>query len=180
MRDAMRQLGAWAVLAAGLSFGALRASAVVVGDGVDGLVLKPYGGGGDLSPGAAQGKVTLINFWATWCAACKVELTEMEGLLKPEMEDKDFQVAFVALDKDPAKAADWFQHNLKDPDRLLKNLYVDAAFEIADKLGVDSFPMTIIIGRDGKVAHVQKGFKEGQGSTASLVKIVSDLLRPAH
>ncbi len=153
------------------------ANAVEVGEIMPDVAIKQESGSGTLSNAAMSGKVTVINFWATWCAACKVELVEMEEQLKPYLTDQDFQVAFVSLDKDPSKAAEWFQGNLKSPDLFLKHLYSDAAFEAADKLKVDSFPMTLVIGKDGKVAHVQRGFKEGEDSTARLVKVSTDLLK---
>ncbi len=174
-------LGRWIVagsLALGV-WGGAEAKAVVVGDALTGISLKPFQGQ-DLKSEAFGGKITLVNFWATWCAACKVELLEMEEKLAAKFGDANFQIAFVALDKEPAKAAEWFRSHLKAPAKMLPHLYVDAAFELADKLGVDSFPMTIIIGRDGRVAHVQKGFKEGQGSTDKLVKLSEDLLKSAH
>ena len=153
------------------------ARAVVDGDVLPKLNVPKYQGGGELSNASLEGKVTLVNFWATWCAACKVELVEMEEQLKPLFAEKDVQVAFVSLDKDPEKAAEWFQGHLKDPKALLDHLYNDSKFEVADSLKVDSFPMTLIIGRDGKVAHVQHGFKEGEGSTANLAKLVQTMLK---
>lgn len=169
--------GALLLTAAG-AFNAEPAAAVTVGESLSGIHLKAFEGEA-LGGAAFEGKITIVNFWATWCAACKVELLEMEEQLQARLADKNFQIAFVALDKEPAKAADWFKKNLKDPERMLKSLYLDETFELADKLGIDSFPMTIIIGKDGKVAHVQKGFKEGQGSTEKLVKLSEDLLRQA-
>lgn len=160
-------------------WGAAPAHAVDVGESLAGISLKAVQGD-ELKGEAFTGKITLVNFWATWCAACKVELLEMEEQLAAKMADKDFQVAFVSLDKEPEKATEWFRSHLKAPEKMMPHLYSDAQFELADKLGVDSFPMTIIIGRDGKVAHVQKGFKEGQGSTDQLVKLSEGLLRAAH
>jgi thiol-disulfide isomerase/thioredoxin len=171
------QAFAFAALAATL-LNASLARAVVDGDALPKLAIKGYqgAGGGELNNASLPGKITLINFWATWCAACKVELVEMEDQLKPLLGESDFQVAFVSLDKEPEKAAAWFLGNLKDPDTFLKRLYLDSKFETADELKVDSFPMTLIIGRDGKVARVQRGFKEGEKSTEELVRFAGKLL----
>jgi thiol-disulfide isomerase/thioredoxin len=127
------------------------------------------------------GKVTLVNFWATWCEACKVELAEMEKLLAPHLGHRDLNVAFVSLDKERDKAVAWFKQNLSNPGSMLPRLYSDAQFKLAEKLEVDSFPLTLVIGRDGKIAYVQRGFKEGEGSTEKIVKLIAELLqgRPA-
>lgn len=170
----------WALTGLGfvgaLSFGAHRAVAVTPGDVLPAVSIKHLKDGA-LDNADLSGKVTIVNFWATWCAACKVELLEMETELKPLTANKDFQMAFVSLDKEPAKAAEWFQSNLKEPDLFLKNLYIDAAFENADKLSVDSFPMTFVIGKDGKIVHVERGFKEGEGSTEKMAKMAAELLK---
>jgi thiol-disulfide isomerase/thioredoxin len=160
-------------------------SALAVGEGdVMPGVSVPHakgmpGSGTELTNASFTGKVTVINFWATWCAACKVELIEMEDQFRPYLAEKDFQVAFVSLDKEPAKAIEWFQGNLKQPDELLNHLYLDGDFANADKLQVDSFPMTIVVGRDGKIAKVQRGYKEGDDSTKRIVETAAQLLK-AH
>jgi thiol-disulfide isomerase/thioredoxin len=151
-----------------------KAWAVAVGDTFPAVSVKHVKDGA-LDNAGMQGKITIVNFWATWCAACKVELLEMEDLFRPLASEKDVQMAFVSLDKEPEKATEWFQSNLKEPDQMLKHLFMDPAFEAADKLSADSFPMTFVIGRDGKVAFVQKGFKEGEGSTEKIAKLVAEL-----
>jgi thiol-disulfide isomerase/thioredoxin len=159
------------------------ALAVAEGEAMPGISVPRLkgvsGAGAQLTNESLPGKVTVINFWATWCAACKVELIEMEDQFRPYLAEKDFQVAFVSLDKEPAKAVEWFQGNLKDPEQLLNHLYLDGDFTNADKLQVDSFPMTIVIGRDGKIAHVQRGYKEGDDSTKRIVAAADKLLK-AH
>jgi peroxiredoxin len=94
---------------------------------------------------------------------------------------KDLNVAFVSLDKERDKAVAWFKQNLTNPGAMLPRLYSDAQFKLAEKLEVDSFPLTLVIGRDGKIAYVQRGFKEGEGSTEKIVKLTAELLqgRPA-
>jgi thiol-disulfide isomerase/thioredoxin len=150
--------------------------AVTVGDGLAGVAVKRFNGAGELSEATLAGKVTVVNFWATWCEACKVELVEMEQQLKPHFGEQGLQVAFVALDKEPDQAAAWFKANMKEPAPFLDRLYVDPQFAVADKLAIDSFPMTLVIGKDGKVKHVQRGFKDGEGSTAAIVKIALGLM----
>jgi peroxiredoxin len=112
------------------------------------------------------GKKTLINFWATWCDACKVELKEMRGEIAKVGADR--QVLFVSLDKDSDKAKSWMTDQFKDSPEMTKSLYFDPSFKLADNLGVESFPMTLIVDERGKVLKIQEGFKEGSGSTAAL------------
>ena len=104
---------------------------------------------------------------------------QIEEQLKPLFAEADAQVAFVSLDKEPEKAAEWFQQNMKEPELFLKHLYLDPKFVTADLLKVDAFPMTLVVGRDGKVAHVQRGFKEGEHSTEEIVKVATRLLKAA-
>jgi thiol-disulfide isomerase/thioredoxin len=113
-----------------------------------------------------QGKPLVINFWATWCDACKVELKEMASELKNLPADR--QVVFVSLDKEPKKAKEYFSKELKADKPMLSSLFYDASFQMADTLGVESFPMTLVVDVSGKVIKVQDGFKPGTGSTEAL------------
>jgi peroxiredoxin len=153
-----------------------NASAVVSGDVLPAISVKHHEAG-QLDQAKLSGKVTVINFWATWCAACKVELKEMEEQFKAFSDEKDFHAAYVSLDKDPSKAIDWFSTNLKDPSNMLKSLYSDAKFEAAETLKVESFPMTFVIDKNGKIAKIHEGFKEGENSTEEIAKTVEALLR---
>lgn len=159
-----------------LSWMATQAAAVSVGDPWTAGSLRQIQAG-TLTPEQMLGKVTLINFWATWCEACKVELVEMERLLAPQLARQDFNLVFLSLDKDPSKAVTWFKTELAQGDKMLPRLYSDPKFEIADKLAVDSFPMTLVINRAGKVSYVQKGFTPGQGLTEKLVAHVQQELQ---
>ncbi len=123
-----------------------------------------------------QSKVTVINFWATWCQSCKVEIKEMVEKFKPLQEKNNFQLIFVSLDKEPESATRWFKENLSA--EVLKNnpLFFDPNFELADKISIETFPMTLILSQDGKVIHIEKGFEEGKGSVAKMVDIAGSAL----
>lgn len=118
------------------------------------------------------GKVSLINFWATWCEACKVELKEMEKEMAKVAPDQ--KVVFVSLDKDPSKAKEWMAGEFKGSTVMSDNLYHDEAFKLADALGVSSFPMTVVVDQKGKIIKVQEGFKEGAGTTVALFNAMKD------
>jgi peroxiredoxin len=144
-------------------FWATQAFAIKVGEIMPKVALKSMGGGTLANEGFAN-RVTVINVWATWCAACKIELREMESALMPFLGNDKLQVVFVSLDKDPEKARRWFSENIKSK-TLRQFLYKDPEFLVAEALKADSFPITVVIDKDGRVSHVQRGFKQGEGST---------------
>jgi thiol-disulfide isomerase/thioredoxin len=150
----------------------MPALAVKVGDVLPKIAVQDESGK-SVQPWA--GKQTLINFWATWCDACKVELKEMATELKNLPSDR--QVVFVSLDKEPKKAKDYFSKEFKADATMLSSLFYDASFQTADTLGVESFPMTLVVDGAGKVIKVQDGFKPGTGSTEALFET---LKKPAR
>jgi len=155
---------------------ATQAKAIAEGDLFPEIKIDGYKSG-SLSKSSMNGKVTVINFWATWCEACKVELKEMEQVFAPLLRNDDFQFSFVALDKDPSKAEAWVKANMIKADQFMNYLYKDPKFKAAETLAVDSFPMTLIIGKDGRIKFIQRGFKEGEDSTRKLALKASNLLR---
>lgn len=97
------------------------------------------------------GKVTLVNFWATWCAPCRAEMPALDAL-HTKYQDQGFQVATINLDTgDDGKAkAQAFLDEMG-----LKNLplHTDptfAAFEVLKTRGVAlGLPATLLLGPDG-------------------------------
>ena len=55
--------------------------------------------GGKIKLSDYRGKVLFINFWATWCATCKVEMPSMEKLYQ-RFREYDFEMLTVSVDKD--------------------------------------------------------------------------------
>lgn len=122
-----------------------------------------------------KGKVTVLNFWATWCDACKVELKEMNTEFAALHDRKDVVVGYVSLDKDPEKAKRYLLEAFGADSAVAQRVGHDATFAAADQLGLDSFPMTLVIDKAGKVVKIQRGFKVGEGSTAALLKTAQSL-----
>lgn len=105
-----------------------------------------------LTLAAFEGKVVLLNFWATWCAPCRAEMPSLAALQKDYGGD-DFEVLTIATGRNPAPAINRFFDEI-DVDTLPK--HTDARQKMSRSLGVIGLPVTILIDRDGfEVARLQ-------------------------
>lgn len=97
-----------------------------------------------------QGKVVLLNFWATWCSPC---VEEMPALEKIYQEYGD-QVEVLAVDCGEEKeTVDQF---LEEKDYSFPVAY-DEKNEISEKYPSDGIPYTLVIGKDGTVTETFTG-----------------------
>jgi peroxiredoxin len=94
-----------------------------------------------------RGKVVLLNFWATWCGPCQVEIPWFEEF-EQQFKSKGFEVVGVSMDEDGWAAIKPFVAQHKVNYRVL--LGTDSVGQLYG--GVDSLPTTFIIDRDGKFA----------------------------
>jgi thiol-disulfide isomerase/thioredoxin len=99
---------------------------------------------------AKPGRITLVNFWATWCAACRLDLPVLASLARSQRDQLDV-VAVCTDTKDPRKITT-FLGGL-----AAKNLacYVDA-YGAAAQASTEMFPLvgmpiTYLVGMSGHV-----------------------------
>lgn len=99
-----------------------------------------------------RGKVVLLNFWATWCGPCKLEIPWFIEFER-ELKDRGFAVLGVSLDDDGWKSVKPYIEQRKVNYRIM--LGNDA---IADQYGgVDALPTTFLIDREGRIAAKHQG-----------------------
>ena len=99
-----------------------------------------------------KGKVVLLNFWATWCGPCKIEIPwfiEFEQKYK----DKGFAVLGVSMDEEGWKDVKPYVESKKINYRVVVG--DDSTATLYG--GVDSLPTTFILDREGKIAAVHVG-----------------------
>jgi peroxiredoxin len=94
-----------------------------------------------------RGKVVLLNFWATWCGPCKIEIPWFEEF-EQQYKSKGFEVVGISMDEEGWPVIKPFLAAQKVNYRVL--LGNDSVSQLYG--GVDSLPTTFIIDRDGKFA----------------------------
>ena len=99
-----------------------------------------------------RGKVVMLNFWATWCGPCKIEIPWFMDFQRRN-KDRGFNIIGVSMDDDGWDAVKPFVNQLGVNYRIvLGNDQVAQAYG-----GVDALPTTFLIDREGNIATVQVG-----------------------
>jgi thiol-disulfide isomerase/thioredoxin len=110
--------------------------------------------------GQWQGKVVVVNFWATWCEPCREEMPEFVRVQR-ELGPKGLQFVGIAVDQPDKVVAFAKELGLNYP--ALVGGY--DAMELSRNLGnqLVALPFTIVIDRQGAIAYTQLGpVKKGQ------------------
>ena len=91
-------------------------------------------------------KLTLINFWATWCAPCKKELPKLESLHK-QIPESQLKIVLINIEKIQYYKVQKFFDDLK-----VKNLdsFFDDKLKLTKKLQLRGIPITLIVNSEGK------------------------------
>lgn len=118
-----------------------------------------------------KGKVLLVNFWATWCAPCKVEMPALDRLAG-ELGGRDFAVLTISIDRGGAKVAGPFLEEIRAENLPL---YVDPASRLAQAMRVQGLPVTILADADGREIARYLGPAEWDGPEAKA--LISEAIR---
>jgi len=116
-----------------------------------------------------KGKVVLLNFWATWCGPCKIEIPWFVDF-EQKYKDKGFSVIGVSMDEDGWNVVKPFLAEEKVNYRiLLGNDSVGTLYG-----GVDSLPTTFVIDRDGRIAATHIGLVSKSDYQDEIVPLLED------
>ena len=106
-----------------------------------------------------RGSVVMVNFWASWCAPCRVEMPHLSRIWD-KYRDAGFVFLAVNVDENLQNAAGAATRMaLRAPVLLDAEKQVVRAFEVA------TMPTTVLIDRDGQLRHVHRGYREGVEQT---------------
>ena len=130
---------------------------IQVGKILPDFVLKRFGPG-QIQASALQSKVIMINFWATWCEACMVEMPSIVRL-QHHYAAKGFAVIPINVDDNPETVL---------PSTLKKlgidfPVYIDEGQKLAETFDVHAIPLTVIIDKNLKVLFIESGERNWNG-----------------
>jgi len=118
---------------------------------------------------AYRGKVTLINFWATWCGPCKKELPDLIAISK-EMSNRGVKIIGISTDRGTnvrEDVASYISEKGIPYQIVISNEEIEEAFG-----NVRLIPTTFVIDPDGKIAQTIVGARPKE----AFVDIINSLL----
>ena len=140
-------------------------AALSLGSGVCVAALTPSGpapdftlrsmDGQNLRLGEQRGRVVMVNFWATWCGPCRLEMPHLNRLYE-KYRSAGFVLFGVNVDEDVRIAAALAQKmGIKFP------VLADTDKRVSKQYDLSAMPSTVLIDRDGRVRHVHRGYRDG-------------------
>ena len=93
-----------------------------------------------------NGKLVILNFWATWCAPCKEEMPSLDDL---QLNDKlsNLKIFPINIGQEDITKSEFF---FKELDIKNLKIYFDAPITLAKKFSLRGVPTTILFNKQGK------------------------------
>ena len=112
-------------------------------------------GEGTVTDSTYLGRVTYVDFWASWCGPCRLSLPALNRLSK-DFDTADFGVVAISVDYVDEDALDFLKRYPVD-----YPVAIDKTGNTGRDFAVAGMPSGYLIGRDGLIREVHVGFRKG-------------------
>jgi len=123
--------------------------------------------GNDITKSDFIGKITLLNFWATWCPPCRAEMPSIERLYD-RMKGTQFQIIAVNAGEKRAHVVSFLEKN-----KYTFPVYLDESNDVSPIFTAQGIPSTYIVDKKGKVIAARIGAMEYD--QAALITLFKEL-----
>ncbi|HEV7406812.1 MAG TPA: TlpA disulfide reductase family protein [Chthoniobacteraceae bacterium] len=110
-----------------------------------------------ISNESQKGKVTLINFFATWCGPCMSEMPEIESGVWQKFKDRGLTVVAIGREHSAEEMVAF-----KAGKHFTMPIAPDPKRAIYSKFATQSIPRNFLIGRDGRILFESVGYSDGE------------------
>jgi thiol-disulfide isomerase/thioredoxin len=117
-------------------------------------VVAPRLDGREVSTGEARGRVQVVDFWATWCEPCRLQLPVLERLGRTYADQK-LEVYGVSVDEDRA----YLQAYLEATPVDITILWDRGGATASERLDLQRLPTTFVVDRAGRIRFVHQGYE---------------------
>jgi DsbE subfamily thiol:disulfide oxidoreductase len=138
-----------------------------VGKTAPDLSIQSLNGKGEVSLEKLQGKIVVVDFWATWCGPCKQSFPKLEELSK-KLGDK-VEIVGVSCDDEKKGVLEFAKEN-----GATFAIGWDEGHTLAQRWKVDNMPTTFIVDGTGTVRHVHNGY-HGDSEAKEIEKEIAGL-----
>lgn len=125
--------------------------------------------GGQSKKQEFQGKVLILNVWATWCPPCRKEMPSLEHLSQT-LDPKHFAVIGLSTDTDALLATEFLVQS-----GITFSNFFDQNGKMAKQLGLKVYPETFLIAQDGTLVRRVIGLQDW--SSPEIMALLEEIYR---
>ncbi len=116
--------------------------------------------GNNISLSDFKGKIVFLNFWTTWCPACRIEMPSMEKLHQ-KLKNEDFAMVTINLQESASQVKAFFKEF-----KLTFTALLDSTGEVGASFGLRAIPTTYILDKTGRIIGLVSGPREWDSKAA--------------
>jgi thiol-disulfide isomerase/thioredoxin len=121
------------------------------------------------TPPSTEGQITLVDFWASWCAPCQISFPSYAQLYA-KYQSRGLVIVAVSADENQA-AFESFVKRESPPFATLR----DKAHQLVSQVKVPAMPTCYLLSRDGRVRFIHQGF-HGAATEQDIRREIESLL----